>query len=255
MENETMLQRYHQEGSTDLRNEILVRNLALVHHVAQRVTRRRGQAADYDDLVSAGTVGLIEAIEHFDPGRGHAFSTYAAPRIRGAILDDLRLRDRASRSVRKKERSIARAREALTARLERTPREDEVARELEVEVETLWQWKATVERLNLVSLDEPIHDEEGGKTPRRAMVAGEDGSDVQAGVSRSEEAELLRREIGRLPERERTVLSLYYFEELKLREIGRVMGVTESRVSQIRTKALALLRERMALLLREPAAA
>lgn len=245
MDTEKLLETYQDDRGTDLRNEILVGNLALVHHVARRVMSSRCGPADYDDLVSAGTVGLIEAIEHFDPSRGHAFSTYASPRIRGAMLDDLRRRDHASRSLRKKVRSIGRARETLMARLERDPKDAEVARELDVDVETFWQWQGKVVRADQVSLDEPIR-EEGGSATRRAFLVGDDGAGIESAVNESQEAEILQREIAGLPEQERTVLALYYFEELKLREIGEVLGLTESRISQIRTKALETLRKRMA---------
>lgn len=250
-----MLERYREEGGTDLRNQILVQNLALVHHVARKVAGASGRHADYEDLVSAGTVGLIEAIENFDPGRGYAFSTYAAPRIRGAILDDLRRRDHASRSMRKKERSIARARETLMARLERSPRDHEIAGELEVDLETFWRWEGKVVQADRVSLEKPVREDEDGSATPREFLVGEDGTEIEELVNRSQEAELLRDAIRELPEQERTVLALYYFEELKLREIGEVLDLTESRISQIRTKALTELRQRLACLTPEMAAA
>ena len=236
-----------------LRNRTVEENLALVHHVARKI-QRRNDGLVYDELVSAGVLGLMEAAENFDPERGWAFSTYAAPRIRGAILDDLRKQDHASRSMRTKEKKIARARETLSQRLEREPRDGEVARELDIDLRRLWEWEGKVAMAGRVALEKPVSEEEDGGTTVGDLLVGEDGEAIEEGVNRLQEIEILQDEIARLSEQQRTVLSLYFFEELNLRQIGEVMGLTESRISQIRTAALTELLTSLAHL-QEPLAA
>ncbi len=227
------------------REQLMMRHIALVHHVARQLMRSTSVDAEFDDLVSAGTIGLMNAIDNFDPSRGLAFSTFAAPRIRGSVLDDLRRRDHAPRSIRKKQRSIARAREKLSHELNRLPTDEELAAELEIDVETLWRWRHDVERTARVSLDQPTETHGGQKTTPGETIVGEEGTEAEDRVNREEEIRILREEIQQLKEQERIVLSLYYFEELKLHEIAKVLGVTESRISQIRTKALKNLRARL----------
>jgi RNA polymerase sigma factor for flagellar operon FliA len=225
---------------------MLTRNLPLVHHVARQLVRSSRMDLEFDDLVSAGTIGLINAVDHFDASRGLAFSTFAAPHIRGAILDDLRRRDHVPRSVRRKQRELSKARDSLASRLDRQPCDDEMAEEMGVDVECVWRWRRDVEYAARMSLDHP-HDRGSGPgaTPEQLLAAGEEGSEMESGVNQREEIERLRDEILNLKDQERLVLSLYYFEELKLHEIAAVLGVTESRVSQIRSKAVANLRARL----------
>lgn len=228
------------------REEILTQNLPLVHHVARQLVRNSRADLDLDDLISAGTIGLINAAENFDASRGLAFSTFAAPHIRGAILDDLRRRDHVPRSVRRKQRELARAHDALAGRLGRTPTDEEMAAELELDVESLWRWRREADYAATLSLDQPMEQSGGmGASPEELLAAGEEGSDAESGLGRREEVDRLRDEILALKDQERLVISLYYFEEMKLHEIATVLGVTESRVSQIRSKAVANLRARM----------
>ncbi len=227
------------------REQLVTENLRLVHHVARQLVRTRRDTVDFDDLVSAGTIGLINAVDNFDPSRGLRFSTFAAPRIRGAILDDLRKRDHVPRSVRKKQRELARAHDTLATALDREPTEREMANELGVEVEKLWRWRREAEYASRVSLNQPTETAKGpGVTPEQ-LLSGDDEASADAIVNRKEEVDLLREEILSLKEQERLVISLYYFEELKLHEIATILGVTESRVSQIRTKAIGNLRGRL----------
>jgi len=228
-------------GDVDARDALLRENLSLVHHVARQLARGLAADADIDELVSAGTMGLMTALEAFDLSRGLAFSTFAVPRIRGAILDELRRQDHVPRSVRRKTRSMAAARETLTRRLGRTPTVDELASELSVDAATLWRWQADVEGAVHVPLDRSATDRDGTTaSPAEFLGNGEERTDDR--LSREEEIGMLREALLALKEQERTVLSLYYFEELKAREIAEVMGVSESRISQIRSKALAQLR-------------
>ena len=228
-------------GDVDARDELLRENLSLVHHVARQLARALAADADIDELVSAGTMGLMSALEAFDLGRGLAFSTFAVPRIRGAILDELRRQDHVPRSVRRKTRSIAAAREMLTRTLGRSPDANEIAAELGVDAETLWRWQADVEGAVHVPLDRSATDRDGTTvSPAEFLGNGEELTDER--LTREEEIAMLRDALLALKDQERTVLSLYYFEELKAREIAEVMGVSESRISQIRSKALSQLR-------------
>ena len=228
------------------RDELLLRHMGLVHHVARQLMRSTRVDAAFEELVSAGTIGLMNAIENFDPSRGLAFSTFAAPRIRGSVLDDLRRRDHVPRSIRKKQRELARARDTLSARLGRSPTDEEVAGELGVAVETVWTWQRQTEQAGRVSLDRPLEGQSGRGGSAADILPGAEGSDVEDEINQAEEIQILRDAILKLKEQERLVLSLYYFEELKLHEIAGVLGVTESRVSQIRSKAVANLREQLA---------
>ena len=242
MDQEALWRGYREKGDQSAREQLLVSNLPLVHHVARQVRRRSRVDTEYDELVSAGTIGLIQAIDNFDIGRGLAFSTYAAPRIRGAILDDHRRRDRVPRSIRRKQREIATAREALTEELGRSPNDQETAASLGIDQERLWQWQRETEHAVRVSLDKPVDTEAGRHTTPEEMLVGEDSEQIEDLVSMDQEVRILRRAITGLKKRERVVLSLYYFENLKLREIGQVLDVTESRVSQIHSQAIKNLR-------------
>ena len=200
---------------------------------------------EFEELVSAGTMGLIDAIEKFEPERGLAFSTFAVPRIRGAILDELRRLDAVSRTVRRKQRDVDGAREELTARLGRVPNDQELADELDVDLETLWRWHREMERAVQVSLDTPAGDEETGQGTLVDILVDNEAATPEQILDAQEEVEILKREIAALDTQERTVLGLYYYEELKLREIAEVLDLTVSRISQIRTKALKTLRGRL----------
>lgn len=232
-------------GSQDARSALLTENLSLVHHVARQLARGLADAADLDEMVSAGTLGLMSALQSFDVSRGLAFSTYAVTRIRGAILDELRRQDHVPRSIRRKTREIAGARQSLTHALGRRPDDGEVARALDVDIATIWRWEAEVEGAVHVPLDRKPA-ESHGHTPAPAdfLSDADDAPDVRLG--KEEEVAILREAIAGLRDQERTVLALCYFEELKLHQIADILGLTDSRVSQIRSRALARLRESMA---------
>ncbi len=232
-------------GDVDARDALLHDNLSLVHHVARQLARGLAADVDVNELVSAGTMGLMSALESFDAARGLAFSTIAVPRIRGAILDELRRQDHVPRSVRRKTRSIGGARESLTKRLGRTPDQSEIAEQLGVDTPTLWRWQADVEGAMHVPLDRST-TERDGSAPSPAEILGNGDELADERLAREEGVALLRNAMLVLKDQERTVLSLYYFEELKAREIAEVMGVSESRISQIRSKALAQLRDVLA---------
>jgi RNA polymerase sigma factor FliA len=227
------------------RNAVLRQHLGLVYHVAQQLTRAFAGDVEVDDLASAGTLGLIDALEHFDASRGLAFSTFAMPRIRGAMLDELRRLDRVPRSVRRKARQIEGVATSLASVLGREASHEELANGLGIDMVTLWRWQTERESTHLVSLDRASSHGENGRTAGE-WLAGSSGEELEEMLTQDAEATRLREAILALPEQERTVLSLYYFEELKLNDIARILSVSESRVSQIRSKAIQRLRRVLA---------
>jgi RNA polymerase sigma factor for flagellar operon FliA len=193
---------------------------------------------DTGDLVSAGVFGLMNAIDKFDPQNGAKFETYAIPRIRGAILDGLRALDWVPRSVRSRSRSVQDTIAKLEHELGRTPTDEEIATELNITTDELEKWLADIAAgavgpLDHVAMDNAPSEADAMHQPGRAMEEGE-------------LREAMRAEISKLPEREQAILILYYEDGLTLSEIGEALGVTESRVSQIHTKAVLQLRSRLA---------
>ena len=232
-------------GDNSARDALLLENLNLVHHVARQLSRSLAVEADFDELVSAGTIGLMTAVGSFDARRGLAFSTFAVPRIRGSILDELRRQDHVPRSVRRKARDISRTRESLMRELGRKPDDSEIAGQLGTDVQTYWRWESEVEGSVHLSLTSAASDD-GSTVPTRVELLSNEEEAADERLSREDEVALLREAILRLNDQERTVLSLYYFEELKSADIADVLDISESRVSQIRSKALGRLRARLA---------
>jgi RNA polymerase sigma factor FliA len=238
-------QRYRDTADPDARRQLLELYIGLVHHVAREMSRRTN-AAELDDLVSAGTFGLIRALDSFDLSRGFAFSTYAVRRIRGAMLDDLRSQDWAPRAMRVKARRLQVATTALEFRLGRSPKPEEVADQLDIDVSTYWRWRDETASRTVVSYEGELRGGFGGTTALQEVLDDPNAARPAEELSRQEDVKTLRDAIARLPEKERTVMALYYYEELNQRQIAEIMHVTESRVSQIRTQAMKRLRSRLA---------
>ena len=236
----------------DVRDQLLVHYSPLVKYVAGRVAAGLPQNVEQADLISYGIFGLIDAVEKFDPARGYKFETYAIARIKGAILDELRSIDWVPRSVRAKARSLERAYAKLEAIHRRTPNDDEVAAELGLNDEQFQAMLGQLSFVGIVALDELLSV--GGERGD-SMTLGDtipDSSDGPVGAYEVEEMrQLLAQSINRMPEREKIVLTLYYYEGLTLAEIGEVLGVTESRVCQIHTKAVLQLRSKITAAVRE----
>jgi RNA polymerase sigma factor FliA len=227
--------RYRSAGDPAARDQLLARHLGLVHHVAREVSRRI-PSIELGELVSAGALGLMKALDSFDLSRGLAFSTYAVLRIRGAILDDLRSRDSTPRSVRMKRRKIEGVAQALEGELGRAPTAKELAERLEIDVQTFWKWKDAVGIH--CEADVPVNSK-GHRASRDAENHPDTGVALASQqLVDSEHVAHLRLLISRLPEQQQKVLALYYYEELNLRQVGEVLKVSESRVSQIRSQAL-----------------
>jgi RNA polymerase sigma factor FliA len=240
---EALWARYRSAGDPDARAQLLVRHLGLVHHVAREVSRRI-PSVELGELVSAGALGLMKALDSFDLSRGLAFSTYAVLRIRGAILDDLRSRDSTPRSVRVKRRRIDGIASALEARLGRAPSPQEVAAHLGIDINTYWKWKDAVGVYAEAETPRPSH---GRRFSRDAETHADPSVTLPTQkLVETEHVAHLRQLISRLPEQQRRVLALYYYEELNLRQVGEILQVSESRVSQIRSQALKRLRQELA---------
>lgn len=236
-------ERWHDSRDPKARERLIVHYSPLVKFVAGRLGAGLPNSVDIGDLVGAGVFGLIDAIERFDPSRGFKFETFAIPRIRGAILDGLRALDWVPRSVRTRARSVEAAIAKLEARLHRSPTDEEIAQELGVTGEEFQRWLANIAVATVGPLDHLLA--QGAPEPRPVDGVA---SSMPTPAGALEDAELrraMKMEVRRLPERERTVLVLYYDEGLTLNEIGAVLGVTESRVSQIHTKAVLHLRSRL----------
>jgi RNA polymerase sigma factor FliA len=223
------------------RDALLHQHIGLVHHVARQLANHLSTAAELDELVSAGSFGLIQAVDSFDSHRGLSFSTYAVPRIRGAILDELRKQDHVPRNVRRRTRDVSRAREALAGALRRSPTEAELSTHLQVPTAMLRKWELDAEGATVCSLDQPMRAETGGMTFGDTMT-DDRAPTVDDLLTHEMEVLQLKEAIAMLKEQERTVLALNFFEELKLQEIATVLGLSVCRISQIRTAALAKLR-------------
>lgn len=230
-------------GDQEVRQNLLKRYMPLVRNVAGRMAMGFPKSVELSDLISTGAIGLIEALKNFDPERGVKFETYAVPRIRGAILDELRSLDWVPRSTRAKARQIDRTTMKLENRLGRTPTRVELAEGLEVSAEELASMLSDVSGTTLLSLDELVYREEDNRqVPRVETVRSEAHGHILGEIERQELRAYLVDSINNLSEQEKLVIALYYYEELTLKEIGEIMTISESRVSQIHTKAVTKLR-------------
>jgi RNA polymerase sigma factor for flagellar operon FliA len=244
---------YKDSGRREQRDQLIVHYSPLVKYVAGRVATGLPQSVDQADLVSYGIFGLIDAIEKFDLERGFKFETYAIARIKGNILDELRSIDWVPRSVRAKARALEKAFSTLEGKLHRTPTDAELANELDLTEEQLQTTLGQISFTGLVALDEMLSGGERGDSATLGDTLPDSGVGPVAAYEVEEMRHILADAINRLPDREKTVLTLYYYEGLTLAEIGSILGVTESRICQIHTKAVIQLRARIAASEREPA--
>jgi len=236
--------RFKADGDLRAREGLILHFSPLVKFVAGRLGAGLPRNVDPSDLVSYGTFGLIDAIDKFEPERGYKFETYAVNRIKGAILDELRALDWVPRSVRARAREIQRSMAELEHSLQRTPTEQELADHMDLPVSTLRDQLGELSTLGFVALDEVLNPDERDSAAIRDVVPDAGALDPSGSFEREETRYLLVDSINRLPERDRLVVTLYYFEGLTLAEIGSVLNVTESRVCQIHTKAVLSLRNR-----------
>jgi RNA polymerase sigma factor FliA len=239
--------RFKGDGDRAARERLVVAYSPLVKYVAGRMGSGLPQHVEEADLISYGLVGLINAIERFDLEREIKFETYAMTRIKGAIIDELRSLDWVPRSVRARAREIERANVKLESRLQRSPTDEELAAELEITVEEFQESLIAISNSTIAALDElwMVSDSSGDTVSLLDTLPDQSAPDPVAVVDASELKDRLADAIARLPEREKLVIALYYYENLTLREIGEVLGVTESRISQLHTKAVLRLRSRL----------
>ncbi|MEM8924935.1 MAG: RNA polymerase sigma factor WhiG [Actinomycetota bacterium] len=241
---------FKEQGLQSDRDQLIVYYAPLVKYVASRVAAGLPQSVDQSDLVSYGMFGLIDAIIKFDPERGYKFETYAISRIKGAILDELRSIDWVPRSVRSKAKSVERAMTKLESSLHRAPTDAEIAEEMELSIGQLNGIYHQISSVGLVALDEML-SVNGGESLTLGDTLADRGAGPGGVFEQVELRQLLAQAINRMTEREKIVLTLYYYESLTLAEIGKVLGVTESRVCQIHTKAVLSLKSRLASMERE----
>jgi RNA polymerase sigma factor for flagellar operon FliA len=242
----TLWRQYRQNKDQRLRDRLILTYAPLVKYVAGRLGSGLPAHVDEGDLVSYGLLGLISAIERYDPDRDVKFETYAIARIKGSIIDELRQMDWVPRSVRARARDIERAISELEAKLGRAPTEEEIAAKLGVSQEDLNDSLLEISRTSIAALDELwTASSSGDQVALIDTIEDTQGPEPQQALAATETREALGEAIARLPEREKLVVTLYYYEELTLREIGEVLGVTESRVSQLHTKAILRLKARL----------
>jgi len=238
---------FRQSGDQALRDRLILTYAPLVKYVAGRLGSGLPAHVDENDLVSYGLLGLIGAIERYDPDRDIKFETYAIARIKGAILDELRSIDWVPRSVRAKARALEKAYAKLESQLHRTPTDEELAAELDLTDDQLQTTLGQISFVGLVALDEMLAvGGERGESTTLGETIPDKGEGPVAAFEVEEMKQILADSINRMPEREKIVLTLYYYEVLTLVEIGEVLGVTESRVCQIHTKAVLQLRSKLA---------
>src|ERR687893_421551 len=239
--------KYKTSGSMRAREQLVLAFSPLVKYVAGRMSTGLPAHVEEADLISYGLLGLISAIERFDPEREIKFETFAITRIKGSIIDELRSLDWVPRSVRTKAREIERMNAKLEHQLHRAPTDQEMASALEVSVDEFQESLVRISNSSVVALDElwTVSDSSGDQVSLLDTIQDPGAVDPALEMDTTEMKDRLADAIARLPEREKLVVALYYYENLTLREIGEVLGVTESRVSQLHTKAVLRLKSRL----------
>jgi RNA polymerase sigma factor for flagellar operon FliA len=239
--------RYKASGDDKARERLVVAYSPLVKYVAGRMASGLPAHVEESDLISYGLVGLISAIQRFEPERDIKFETYAITRIKGAIIDELRSLDWVPRSVRSRAREIEKANSKLEHKLQRAPTDEEMALELEMSVDEFQEALLQISNSTVAALDElwTVSDSSGDQVSLLDTIQDPDAPDPAQLMDATDMKDRVADAIARLPEREKLVVALYYYENLTLREIGEVLGVTESRVSQLHTKAVLRLRSRL----------
>lgn len=238
---------YKETQSKVAKDKLLLEYANLVKYIAQRIAVNLPSSVERDDLISAGILGLVKAVETFEPERGFKFETYAGHKIRGAILDELRALDWVPRSVRQKARDLQRVFAKLENELGRMPYDDEVCKSLNITIKEYEDILTEVTPTTIISLEEAMPDREADSKEIRIIDTIEDpgSSNPLRELGFTEVKNILKEAIGNLPEKEKLVIALYHYEELTLKEIGVVLNISESRVSQIHSKVILKLRSKL----------
>jgi len=236
---------FNKEYSAD-REGLILEHMPQIKYIAQRISAKLPSHVELNDLVGAGVLGLMDAIEKFDPSRAVKFKTYAELRIKGAILDSLRSLDWAPRSLRKKSKDLEKVYKELEQRLSRPASDKEVCDEMSISLDEFYELVDQIKGLNLGSFQElASQDEDKNSEPLVKYVPDAPQMDPFFVCHKGEVREILAGAIDSLPKKERLVVSLYYYDELTMKEIGKVLGVNESRVSQLHTKSMLRLRTKL----------
>ena len=234
------------EITTENREEVIIRYSPMIKYVANRIAMRLPPHIEVDDLISVGVLGLMDAISKYDSSRGAKFKTYAEFRVRGAILDELRSLDWVPRSIRQKASAVEKVVRSLEAKLRRLPEDEEVAKEMDLTLDQFYRTIDETKSVPVFSLEDlGIAKESGEQQSLLDCIAGKADADPQTQIRLIELKEIIAKAIDTLPEKERLMVSLYYYEELTMKEIGAVLDITESRVSQIHSKAVLHLRAKL----------
>lgn len=241
-ERNKMWENYSKNRSQDIRERLILEYAPIVKIIAGRLSMYLGYNVEYDDLVSYGIFGLIDAIDKFDYGKGIKFETYASVRIRGSILDQIRKMDWIPRSMRQKQKRLETAMTELETKLGRAPTEDELAEALDISIDELCRLEGQSIASDMMSLDEYV--DQGIELQESSAVKSRFETPEQI-IEQEEIKRILAETLDKLTDKERQVILLYYYEELTLKEISLVMGVSESRVSQLHTRGLQKLREKL----------
>ncbi len=243
-----LVKRYKQDTKGvdgKLRDQLIMDYAPLIRFVAQRIAARLPSNIDIDDLISAGVIGLMDAIEKYDPSRDNKFKTYAEFRIRGAILDELRSQDWVPRSVRDKAKKIEKTYAELEQKLGRAVSDEELSDALGIQLEEYYDMVSKVKAVTLLSIDELSGPNQQDRKSLLECLENTSSKNPFTQLKSKGIRDLLVRHIDELPEKQKLVLSLYYYEDLNLKEIGRILEVTESRVSQLHTQAVEKLRSKL----------
>jgi len=240
------------EITAENREEVIIRYSPMIKYVANRIAMRLPPHIEVDDLISVGVLGLMDAISKYDSSRGAKFKTYAEFRVRGAILDELRAMDWVPRSIRQKASSVDKVVQSLQVKLSRSPEDQEVAKEMGISLEQFHTTLNETKSIPVFSLDDlGIAKDSGEQQSLLDCLAGKADADPQTQIRLTELKEIIAKAIDTLPEKERLMVSLYYYEELTMKEIGAVLEITESRVSQIHSKAVYRLRTKLKAIIAE----
>ena len=234
---------YSSTRNREVREKLILSYLDLVKYIVGRMPQATIPSVDYDDLLGYGVMGLMDAVERFDLSRDVKFETYAMTRIRGAIIDHLRNMDWVPRSVRQKARQIQQAIGRVETRLDRSATDQDIADELGIDIDTFDRWTWEISKGAYLSLDELVTVDEAHNTATLIDFISDDASpDPELVMEVGELKSALAAAIDALPDRERMVISMYYYDELTVKEIASVLGVSESRVSQLHTRAMMRMR-------------
>lgn len=244
VEDQKLWEQYRVNHDQRIKDALIMKYASFVKYVAGRIAVNLPSNVEFDDLVSYGILGLIDAIDKYDSERNIKFKTYAKTRIRGAIFDELRVLDWTPRSIRQKARKLEKAYAKLEGKLGRDAKDEEIAEYLNIDISELHKLFDETKKSLLLSLDEIFYDDDEGSS-RFDFIEDEKSDNPQSKIEEAEAKKILAEAISKLSDRERMVITLYYYEELTSKEIGKILGVSDSRVSQLHTKAILRLRGRL----------